>query len=97
MIGPLPKAQFRRGFARVRPGEVLVMCTDGILERRNRKGEFFGEDRLKQTVEEHRSEPAEAILEALFGRRALFRQGPAVGGLDATAVIVRRLAPARSA
>ena len=26
-------------------GDVLVLCTDGILERRNREGEFFGQER----------------------------------------------------
>ncbi len=36
VIGPLPEADFRRGFVRLHPGAVLVMCTDGILERRKR-------------------------------------------------------------
>ena len=42
VIGPLPEPTFRRGFARVRPGEILVAVTDGILERRDADGEFFG-------------------------------------------------------
>jgi phosphoserine phosphatase RsbU/P len=96
VIGPLPEAKFRRGFARMEPGSVLVLCTDGILERRNRKGEFFGEDRLKQTVEKHRGESADAILEALFAAALSFGKGRPWED-DATAVIVRRVAPSRSA
>src|SRR6516225_4397688 len=43
VIGPLPEIRFKRGVARLHPGDVLVMCTDGILERRGADGEFFGE------------------------------------------------------
>src|SRR5512143_1703735 len=42
VICPLPEARFRRGFARIHPGEVLLMLTDGILYRRDNAGEFFG-------------------------------------------------------
>ncbi|MGH7336700.1 MAG: PP2C family protein-serine/threonine phosphatase, partial [Myxococcota bacterium] len=31
VIGPLPQARFRRGFAHLEPGDVLVLCTDGVL------------------------------------------------------------------
>ena len=55
VIGPLPEPRFRRGFARVRPGEVLVALTDGILERRDADGEFFGLDRLKALVNARRA------------------------------------------
>ena len=47
VIGPLPEARFLHGHARLDPGDVLVLCTDGILERRNPDGEFFGEERLR--------------------------------------------------
>ena len=95
VIGPLPEARFRRGFARMEPGAVLVLCTDGILERRNRKGEFYGEERVKQTIEKHRTESADAILDALFASALGFGKGRPWED-DATAVIVRRLAPPRS-
>ena len=80
VIGPLPEARFRRGFARVHPGEVLLMLTDGILERRDKAGEFFGVDRV-------RGDRARAAVAAgpghprpaLRGRVRLGR-GPALGG-----------------
>ena len=46
VIGPLPEAHFRRGFARLHAGEVLLMLTDGILERRDKSGELFGSERV---------------------------------------------------
>jgi sigma-B regulation protein RsbU (phosphoserine phosphatase) len=93
VIGPLPEARFRRGFARVHPGEVLLMLTDGILERRDRAGEFFGLDRVRAIVRETQPLPAQAILEKLF--EAAFAWG---GGRpwedDATIVVVKRNEPA---
>jgi sigma-B regulation protein RsbU (phosphoserine phosphatase) len=66
VIGPLPEAHFKRGFARIRPGEVLVGCTDGILERRDAKGEFFGLEGLHAVVRQSQGEPAQVILDRLF-------------------------------
>lgn len=92
VIGPLPEARFRRGFARVHPGEVLVMLTDGILERRDRSGEFFGVDRVRAIVRELQGGPAQAILERLF--EAAFAWGAERPWEDdATIVVVKRLGP----
>jgi len=92
VIGPLPEVRFRRGFARLHPGEVLVMCTDGILERRDRASEFFGTDRLKEVVRESAGESAEAILDHVF--EASRDWGGARGWEDdATVVIVKRNEP----
>ena len=89
VIGPLPEARFRRGFARVRSGEVLVMCTDGILERRDGRGTFFGDDGLRSIVRERQSASAQAILDALF--EASWKWGEARPWEDdATAVVLKR-------
>jgi sigma-B regulation protein RsbU (phosphoserine phosphatase) len=89
VIGPLPEARFRQGHARLRPGDVLVMCTDGILERRSPDGEFFGEERLRATVQEAAAQSAADIVEHVFrtstdwSRRRSWED-------DATLVVVRR-------
>jgi sigma-B regulation protein RsbU (phosphoserine phosphatase) len=90
VIGPLPEARFKRGFAHVDRGAVLLLCTDGIIERRNSSGEFYGEDRLKALVSSMRGAHAQDILEAIFktvtdwGKHALWED-------DATVVVLRRL------
>jgi phosphoserine phosphatase RsbU/P len=90
VIGPLPEAEFRRGFARVRPGEALVLCTDGILERRDPQGEFFGTEGIKRLVEPALGLGAEAILDRVFD--AAFAFGDARPWEDdATLVVVKRL------
>lgn len=90
VVGPLPEVEFRRGFARLRPGEVLVMCTDGVLERRDDGGEFFGDDRLKAAVRAAIDGTAEEILERVFGEAYRFGLERAWED-DATLVVLRRL------
>ena len=90
VIGPLPEPRFRRGFARLAPGDVLVGCTDGILERRNPAGEFYGDERFEALVRAHASGSAQALLEAIFA--AAFAFGDARPWEDdATLVVVKRL------
>jgi len=94
VIGPLPEARFRRGFARVYPGDVLLMLTDGILERPDKAGEFFGVDRVRAIVRELQDRPAQAILDRLFETAFAWGEGRPWED-DATIVVVKRVdAPA---
>jgi len=73
----------------VRPGELLVLCTDGILERRDLSGEFFGVERLRATVRETQGQPAEAIVERIFDASSRWGDGRPWED-DATAVVLKR-------
>jgi sigma-B regulation protein RsbU (phosphoserine phosphatase) len=75
--------------AYLRPGDLLVMCTDGILERRAPDGTFFGEERLREVVRQKRTAGATAILEAIFEAAETFGIGRAWED-DATVVVVLR-------
>ena len=90
VIGPLPEARFQRGFAHIRPGEVLLMLTDGILERRDKAGEFFGLDRVRTIVREAQNGTAPAILDRLFAAALAWGEGRPWED-DATIVVVKRL------
>jgi len=89
VIGPLPEARFRRGFARIHPGEVLLLLTDGILERRDRQGEFFGDERVRALVRQQQPQPAEVILASLFDAALAWGDGRPWED-DATIVVVKR-------
>jgi len=90
VVGPLPEVRFRRGFARIRSGEVLVMCTDGILERPDASGEFFGTERLRQVVLDNRGASAQQILDRLY-ETVMAHGTDRPWDDDATVVVVRRL------
>ena len=89
VIGPLREAGFERGVARMEPGSTLVLCTDGILERRG-NADDFEEARLRQVVEDAGAASAEEILDRIF--TAAFDHGDRRPWEDdATVVVVRRL------
>lgn len=90
VIGPLPESRFQRGFAQLRAGEVLVLCTDGILERRDGSGEFFGTERLRAVVRENLVCSAQEILDRLFAASASWG-GDRPWEDDATLLVVKRL------
>jgi sigma-B regulation protein RsbU (phosphoserine phosphatase) len=90
VIGPLPEARFRRGIAYLEVGDVLVLTTDGILERRGAGGEFFGQAGLEAAVRD-RDSPASEILERVFDAAAAFGHGGPWED-DATIVVVKRTA-----
>ena len=66
-----------------------MLCTDGILERRDKAGEFFGVERLRAVVREKQDEPAQAVLDALF-EAALAWGDRRPWEDDATIVVVKR-------
>jgi len=69
------------------PGDVLVLCTDGLIEGFDARHEPFGVEGLRAVVKRHQTRTAHAAMEAL---RA-FRVGPAA---DDTLVVEVRFSAA---
>src|SRR5205823_7102792 len=66
VIGLFPRAEYTRGAAGLAPGDILVCCTDGILEAMDLKEEEYGNDRLAACVSKHRSKSAQMIVESVL-------------------------------
>ena len=72
------------------PGAVLMLYSDGMLERFNNVNEEFGLSRLERLVVEHQQKSAQKILELIhetvfaYGKRARWQD-------DVTVVIVKKL------
>lgn len=47
------------------PGDTLFLCTDGLTEATNAKGQMFGRERLYEALRANIGEPAEHVVEAL--------------------------------
>ncbi|HEU4752152.1 MAG TPA: PP2C family protein-serine/threonine phosphatase, partial [Armatimonadota bacterium] len=69
------------------PGDVLLLCTDGLLEVRNADGEQFEAQRAGATLAEHAALPAEEIADALL--RAAESWGTLTD--DVTLVVCKRV------
>ena len=49
-VGLLPDATYECGHYQLKPGDRLVLVTDGVTEAENAKGEFFEDSRLEQAA-----------------------------------------------
>ena len=89
ILGALPEISLHRASAYFEPGSVLLMYSDGLLERLNSDDEEFGLARLEKLIVQHQQKSAPDILEMIyqtvfaFGNQAQWRD-------DVTAVVVKK-------
>ena len=72
----------------VRPGDLVVLYTDGITEVENEKGEMFGSDHLEALLVKHHEEGVDALL-AHIEQEVLQFRGAADLFDDATMMALR--------
>jgi sigma-B regulation protein RsbU (phosphoserine phosphatase) len=65
LLGTLEAAAFKERQTEIRPGDVLVLYTDGITESMNAGQDFFGEDRLKDVIRSRKDAKASHVLRAI--------------------------------
>jgi len=75
-------------FANIRSGQIFFMATDGVWEMQGRDGKQFGKQRIRELIEKHHAESAEAISERIHDALYTFR-GDNSQDDDVTFVIVR--------
>ena len=65
VVGLLDNLKYERGQVRFQPGDVLILCTDGITESMDREGEEYGSKRLVECVQNSISHTAARIVNAV--------------------------------
>jgi serine phosphatase RsbU (regulator of sigma subunit) len=73
------------------PGDLVVLTTDGFFEWANSQGEFFGVQRLTQTIRANLGKPPAEIIDSLYQAVILF-SGGTLQKDDLTAVVIKRRA-----
>jgi serine phosphatase RsbU (regulator of sigma subunit) len=98
VLGPLPDAVFRRGYITLKPGETLVMFTDGVTERVDSQSHTsedeiveFGREGLIQTIQDCRTGSAEEIAAKIIARVKEFGNDRPFED-DVSVMVVKRLA-----
>ncbi len=94
-LGILFDQRYPEATAILRPGDVLVLYTDGITEAmapitRNGSRELFGTERLDQVLIAHSKSTADEIVTAIRAAVTEFRAGTAPTD-DQTIVVMRRM------
>jgi phosphoserine phosphatase RsbU/P len=90
-LGILPMASYEACRARLEPGDLLVLYTDGVTEAMNGADEEFGEERLAEVLAANREQSAAAVIQAVNTAVTSFAAG-APPADDLTIVVARRIA-----
>jgi phosphoserine phosphatase RsbU/P len=74
-VGLLAPAEFEVQHTTLEPGDKIIIYTDGVSEAQNEQGEFFGRQRLRQVVAEHRTESCQVLHDRVREALAAFIEG----------------------
>ena len=90
IFGAFPEIELHRSYVQLKPGGIMILFSDGIIERQNKKGEEFDLERLQNVVLQNKDKSAEEILQLIFQASDDFGKGKKWKD-DATAMVVKRL------
>jgi serine phosphatase RsbU (regulator of sigma subunit)/pSer/pThr/pTyr-binding forkhead associated (FHA) protein len=77
VLGLLPNATYDIGCVELEPGDLIVVCSDGLTEMRNRSGDEFGRERLMAAARPLHGGRPESVLEHLLVTLRTFADGEA--------------------
>jgi len=80
--------RYEESTALIKPGQILVLTTDGIMETHNQDGGMFGRDRIKEAIRRNAHLDAEGIRRVMFTAVEDFR-GKAPREDDVTLVVAK--------
>ena len=88
-LGLFDEAEYDEFEFRMKPGDMFVLFSDGILDARNRKGELFGRGRVEKLIAECASESAARVVDSIF--KAVAEHSAGVETFDDQTVVVIRV------
>jgi sigma-B regulation protein RsbU (phosphoserine phosphatase) len=88
-LGLFDEAEYDEFEFRMKPGDMFVFFSDGILDARNSKGELFGRRRTEQVVAECTEQSASCVVESIF--KAVAEHAAGVETFDDQTVVAIRV------
>ena len=88
VLGLLPGAAYEFDSITLEPGDLVVVCSDGVTEARNTAGDEFGRERLIEFMTGCHGLKPDAVLERLFASVRKFSEGTPQGD-DITGLVLR--------
>jgi len=90
-VGMLPDMVYKQGETHFEPGDLLLVCSDGITEAVDKQDSFFGLKRLYQFLESHAHLSAHEFGQNLLQEIQHFCGGQ-IGQDDLTLIVIKRKA-----
>ncbi|HLZ39972.1 MAG TPA: GAF domain-containing protein [Candidatus Sulfotelmatobacter sp.] len=88
-LGLFDEAEYDEFEFRMKPGDMFVFFSDGMLDARNRKGELFGRGRVETIVGECADKSAACVVDSLF--KAVAEHSAGVETFDDQTVVAIRV------
>jgi phosphoserine phosphatase RsbU/P len=88
-LGLFDDAEYDEFKFKMKPGDMFVFFSDGILDARNRKGEMFGRGRVEQIIGECAGSSADCVVDLLF--KAVAEHAAGVEAFDDQTVVAIRV------
>ena len=88
-IGIMKDSNFSEKKILLRPGEVFIVYSDGVTEAVNEVGQFFGKERLINTIKKYKDLSADKLGEAIT-RQVEFFSGNAPRSDDLSLIVLKR-------
>ena len=90
-LGMWPGTTYATRTLRVSPNDILILCSDGLMEARDDRGDVFETSRLRSAIEEFADHPAEQIAAGLNQAALDFAGGDTRQEDDYTTVVLKFL------
>lgn len=71
-IGIFDAVDYEEWVQVVAPGDILVLYSDGLTEAANAEGDFFGQERITEILQQHAAESANALADRMMNAVAAF-------------------------
>ncbi|MCK4236656.1 MAG: SpoIIE family protein phosphatase, partial [Candidatus Krumholzibacteria bacterium] len=91
LVGVEAESKYKEGMIKLKPGDLLVIYTDGFIDQEDEKGEPFGEQRLIEYFRNNLQNSLDSMIERLFATIFAFGQNNLKD--DMTVVLLRRNLP----
>jgi sigma-B regulation protein RsbU (phosphoserine phosphatase) len=88
-LGMVEDFVFEEETISLEPGDLIVMCSDGIAEAMNNRDELFGEEKLTDVLVQHHPQSPQGIIGAVLHAAKTFA-GSTPQSDDMTMVVIRR-------
>jgi sigma-B regulation protein RsbU (phosphoserine phosphatase) len=86
-VGMFPEWAYEEGLIELKRGDLVVACTDGVIEAENPFGELWGMEGLRRAAAENRARDAHELVDAIFKSMDEFSRGHQTD--DATVAVLR--------
>jgi sigma-B regulation protein RsbU (phosphoserine phosphatase) len=91
-VGLFEAAPYANDSIEMKPGDTMILYSDGVTEAHNVAGDEFGEERMVEVLKAYHKEPATVVLDKLIEAVKVFATG-AEQYDDVTALVVQYTGP----